>query len=518
MIKNKTELAIDDVSEQFSNVIQTVSGPVQVRWDQTNESTPMGQLAYFIEYLHLTNRWLSWVESCPLFYTSPNSPSKEDVLGTLLLCVLAGHKRYAHATAIRGDTVNPSLLGMRKVISEDSLRNAMKKIPEKEGISWLDEHLLASVLPLLDMAWILDVDTTIKTLYGKQEGAEVGYNPKKPGRASHAYHSYFMSNLRLVLGVEVCAGNQHTAMHAQPGLLRLLDALPPELLPHIVRGDNAFGNNPWMSELEARNQNFLFKLRQTKNVQRYIISLFNHDTWKDAGQGWEGLDGELSLNGWEHKRRVIVLRRPIKKEFDEKKDKKKNKEQLTLPFIDAPRKYIDALKRYEYAVLVTNTDYEIFSIGQLYRDRADAENAFDELKGQWAWGGYTTRDLHRCQLVARAVGLIYNWWSLFVRLANPGARREAITSRPWLMTAIGCKTEHAGQTCITLTGLHANFKDARTRLLLVSAMLQSWFSEITEELKQCKPSSVWKKVCDYLKEVLASGDIKKTRQLALNSC
>ncbi len=70
-------------------------------------------------------------------------------------------------------------------------------------------------------------------------------------------------------------------------------------------------------------------------------------------------------------------------------------------------------------MLVTNTDYEIRSLGQLYRDRADAENAFEELKNQWGWGAFTTHDLHRCQLSARAVALIYNWWSLFVRLAHP---------------------------------------------------------------------------------------------------
>ena len=34
---------------------------------------------------------------------------------------------------------------------------------------------------------------------------------------------------------------------------------------------------------------------------------------------------------------------------------------------------------------------------QLYRDRADAENAFDELKNQWALGGFTTQDMNRCQ-------------------------------------------------------------------------------------------------------------------------
>ena len=58
---------------------------------------------------------------------------------------------------------------------------------------------------------------------------------------------------------------------------------------------------------------------------------------------------------------------------------------------------------------------------------------------QWGWGGFTTHDLHRCQLSARAVALIYNWWSLFVRLANPEARLEAMTSRPWLMSSVFCR-------------------------------------------------------------------------------
>jgi hypothetical protein len=38
--------------------------------------------------------------------------------------------------------------------------------------------------------------------------------------------------------------------------------------------------------------------------------------------------------------------------------------------------------------LVSNSNYELKAIGQLYRDRADCENGFDELKNQWGWGGY----------------------------------------------------------------------------------------------------------------------------------
>lgn len=67
------------------------------------------------------------------------------------------------------------------------------------------------------------------------------------------------------------------------------------------------------------------------------------------------------------------------------------------------------------------------------------------------------------------MALIYNGWSLFVRLVNPDARREAITSRPWLMSSIGRRTEHAGQTTLSLTGLHAHFDKARQVLMLASA-------------------------------------------------
>jgi hypothetical protein len=152
-------------------------------------------------------------------------------------------------------------------------------------------------------------------------------------------------------------------------------------------------------------------------------------------------------------------------------------------------------------VLVTNTDYEVLSLAQLYRDRADAENAFDELKNQWGWGGFTTHDLHRCQLAARAVALVYNWWSLFVRLANPQARREAITSRPWLMTSVGRRTEHAGQTTLTLTGLHAEFEKARAALTRVSALLQAWVASAAEQFKS---TTVWQLCCTHIKHVLAA--------------
>ncbi len=79
------------------------------------------------------------------------------------------------------------------------MRGALKRIPEDAGTAWLDSHIHDSVAPLLDAAWILDTDTTVKPLYGKQEGTVVSYNPKKPGRPSHTCHAYLMAGLRRAL-------------------------------------------------------------------------------------------------------------------------------------------------------------------------------------------------------------------------------------------------------------------------------------------------------------------------------
>src|SRR5215470_4795310 len=206
-----------------SSSLDTFAGKVHVKWSTEAAVSSLGLMPYFIEFLKTSGLFDQWVEECPLSYSSPNAPQKRDVLGTILLSVLAGHWRYAHMSSLRGDGVNPELLGMRKVASEDSVRRALTAMQEEESAVWLKKHLKASYEPLLEEAWALDVDTTVKPLYGHQEDAKVGYNPQKPGRPSHAYHSYFIANLRMVMDVEVQAGNQTASSFAQPELWALLD-------------------------------------------------------------------------------------------------------------------------------------------------------------------------------------------------------------------------------------------------------------------------------------------------------
>ena len=130
---------------------------------------------------------------------------------------------------------------MTKVASEDSVRRALSAMKEEETGPGLKKHLRASYEPLLEEPWALDMDATVKPLYGHQEDAKVGYNPQKPGRPSHVYHSYFMANLRMVLDVEVQAGNQTATCFAQAELWWLLDTYAAEEPAEVCAGGLQLG-------------------------------------------------------------------------------------------------------------------------------------------------------------------------------------------------------------------------------------------------------------------------------------
>lgn len=456
--------------------LSTPGGRFHIRWDENGSATVMGQLAFFAEFLEVTGLFARWVEGCPLPYTSPNAPAVVDLLGTWLLSILDGQRRYAHIAGLRGDEVAPEILGMGKIVSDESLRRALSalapSLPKRcdesqravclaqlmKSTSWMNTTLSESTREALNTAWILDADSSVKLLYGRQTGAEIGYNPRKPGRPSHTLHTYWISNVRLVLDVEVQSGKSHAAKHSLPRLRQLIEGLAAEKRPALVRGDSAFGNEGVMAEMEQINQRYLFKLRQTAGIKRLIERKWQQNQWQPVGQGFDAVEDQIRLAGWSRARRIVVLRRQVKDNLAVEMNA--GNQQGILHFVD----HSDKIKVWEYAVLVTNADYTLEAFGQWYRDRADCENGFDELKNQWGWGGYTTHDLERCNLSARAVALIYNWWGWYVRLAHPKTHLEAITSRPLLLNGVARLTRHAGQSRLLLTLTHEAGDQVKTMI------------------------------------------------------
>jgi hypothetical protein len=289
--------------------------------------------------------------------------------------------------------------------------------------------------------------------------------------------------------VVVCPGKQHAAAHARPGLNDILDSLSPQQLPALVRGDCGFGNEPFIAELENRGQPYLFKLRQTGGVKKLLVRQFARKDWSTLGpsdQGWSAVEDTLKLAGWDKSRRVVVLRRAAKSDVALTRKAAEGQLELLLPHQD--------VELWEYAVLVTSSGYPLESMAQLYRDRADAENGFDELKNQWGWGGFTTQDIERCQTSARAVALLYNWWSWYCRAAKPEARMEAITSRALLLAGVGRATQQAGQTTLHLTPMHA----AKTVLMMLIANIRAALRHIRTVAEKSPATDRWKTLLDYI--------------------
>ena len=448
--------------------LDTFAGKLFVEWDPLAEVTPMGQLPFFINFLKLGGRFEPWVDECPLHYTSNNASSKTDILGSFLLSILSGHRRYSHLAALQADKVSAQLLGMKRIISDDSAIRAVRRMDSDKALKWMQTHLLSSCYPLLVHPWILDADVTIKPLYGRQEGAEIGYNHKKPGRPSHTYHSYMVANLRLVLEVDVQAGNQSGSNYSAPGLMNLLERLDDDHKPQFVRGDCDWGSNAIMSDLEDVGMDYLFKLKRSPNVKKLINKHHCLGGWKRFKEGWQAVESTLQLPSWSRERRVVIVRRRIKSGADLAAETTLLGQQ-ELGFLESP----DAIKIYEYAVLITSLSDEVVTIVQHYRDRADCENVFDEMKNHWGWGGYTTKDIAPCHTMSRMIALIYNWWSLFVRLINQDGHWEAPTSRPLLLTSVGRLTHSGRQKTMVLTSQHAKAEQLQEALTGIQAFFKT---------------------------------------------
>jgi hypothetical protein len=209
-----------------------------------------------------------------------------------------------------------------------------------------------------------------------------------------------------------------------------------------------------------------------------------------AGAGWQGLSSELQLTGWTRPRRVVILRRKLREPLAVSQEEKRTGQRVFSGMAELRR----GQELYEYAVLVTSLGDEVLSVAQLYRDRAEAENIFDELKNQWGWTGFTTQDVRRCQILARTIAVIYNWWSLFTRLAIPNRHTEAITSRPLLLNGVARQTTHSNQTMLTITSMHAQATAVGRALKAVSAFLQ----RLRQTAEQLTAANRWAAVLRFI--------------------
>ena len=301
--------------------------------------------------------------------------------------------------------------------------------------------------------YVLDLDPTVKPLYGRQEGAELGYSPQKPGRPSHCYHTLCIAELRMALAVVVHPGNETAGTHSRSMLAEYLAFVSAVNKPRLVRGDVSFGNESVIGDCEGADVRYLFKTKRSKAVRGVFRALLAEPgAWRGAAGGWQCAEREVRLDSWARARRMVFARRPAEAMPKRRKSPPTRKfTQLGIPGLElveaSDGAYADG---YEWYALVTDLDMDARDILPPCRGRGDCENVFDEMKNQWGWGGFTAHSLAQTALFAGLSVIAANLWNIFTRLGGDGSHREAATSRPLLQSCIARLTRHARQGVITI--------------------------------------------------------------------
>ena len=96
--------------------------------------------------------------------------------------------------------------------------------------------------------------------------------------------------------------------------------------------------------------------------------------------------------------------------------------------------------------------------------------------------------------MSRIIALIYNWWNLYVRLVSSDGYKEAITSRPLLLSGVGKMTESGRQRKMNITSQHGWGEKARKMLLKANQFFSSWKS-IAPQLTN---AMCWQRIIDVI--------------------
>ena len=416
-MKKKQILAVHPGGEE-SFVFPTAGGTV--RLSATGDAlTPYGGLVPWSAFVRRCGMIEALAESCPVQRRSGNASKVYDVLQSFVLTALCDGRRFVHVNRLREDPAVCELLGMERVVGDDSIRRLFAEVSPEQGAHWVAKAA-EPIWRALPELLILDWDSTVQSKYGHQEGAEVGYNPRKPGRRS------FHPLMAVAAGTRLCPyyrfrpGNTVTATEWEKAMEECQRWLG-ERRVWLNRGDLGLGQEKIMAWHERGGQRprYLFKLKLTANVRRAIAAVAE-EKWQGPSQRGvlQVAEAELQLPGWSCARRIVIGRRL-----------------LGAVSAEAGGTFWEQC-HHEFEVYVTNLEaaqINAWQIVELYRQRADVENVFDELKNQWGFDGFTARRRAVSELATRLLLLVYNLWNLFLRLMSPQRHMEAGNGRRWFL-------------------------------------------------------------------------------------
>lgn len=318
-----------------------------------------------------------------------------DLVEGFMTSAVLGAKRLCHSGMLRTDEVVREIFGWEKGMASQS---TFSRFFAKFDLALNDELFVQ-----LQSHWFrnlkvgkltVDIDSSVITRYGHQEGATVGYNPKKHGRPSHHPLLAFCAELNMVIDAWMRDGKSHDCKQMDTFLDHILSILPSERIG-LLRADRGFYDHKILYDMEDRGVNYLVKAKMTTPLRSKILDITQ---WYGEGRTQYA---EFFYQGttWLKQRRFVAVRTV-------RENKDKTCEGLLF------REDID-LASYEYCAFVTNCDNSAQQVKSLYDQRADCENRIRELKYDYGIEGFAMKSMAATEAAFRFIMLAYNIMALF---------------------------------------------------------------------------------------------------------
>jgi hypothetical protein len=328
----------------------------------------------------------------------------EELILTLLYVLIAGVQRINKTEILQYNGLFLSLVGLERFPDQTALRRFLRRMSPaaiREMVR-LHDRLRAELfaLPAARSQLEFHVDSVVLTLYGQQQGARKGYNPRKKGRASYHPILCFEAHGQEFWHGSLRPGDAATNTGARFMVKRCLEKVPSTIARSRIRflADSGFFGGKLVEDLDQSGCGYIIVASKVKN----FLSAAHRVGFKPMYSGWGVADFEYKPQRWNQAHRFVVVRRPVDEDPDQM-------DQLTLVQVG----------RFKYSAYITNLNLKAENIWRAYHGRANVEKSIRELLYYLALNKIPTQEWTANVAFFQMLLFAYNLVHWFKRLCLP---------------------------------------------------------------------------------------------------
>lgn len=349
------------------------------------------------------------------------------ILLAIVFASLSGINRICHMANFTGDGLVRVLLNLKKAINENTISVTLKKLGQS-GARTLQTLLLDNNSRWLDQTGLesitLDADSTVKPVFGSQQGAAKGYNPTKKNGMSYHPLLVFVSEMKLLYHSWFRTGSAYTSNGIVDFLHEVRSSLPGRIKSVFFRADSGFFAGELLDILESWGWNYLIKVK-LKNLD----TLLYHQNWEPV----KGKDDEwvchftYKAKGWSKPRTLKAIRTVTK--------------EVELSYLGQSHK----VQEYEHACYISSLEYDAHHLHKIYKQRSTSETWIEQVKNHTMAGSTLTDNFWANDILWQLSVFAYNL-SVMVRTGKKKfLKQEHRTFANWFILVPARITRSAKQ-------------------------------------------------------------------------